>query len=330
MSKPSASVAKGRAVKARPLARLLPAVAVAFGALLAAPAAQAVQPASPILTGTNPGSPSTATKPLVQGSADGIITSVVGPRSSVIGGPSGPGGAGASATDNPEFTITLFKSELECEAGTNPAGSGKAKDLEGAGVPVSEDVATGAVTSFFARQTDPADPLTPSGCSDPISYRHVSAPPDPPAFTSTSPPSPADHTAPFLIGTADKDATVSIYANSSCTGAPVATGTASAFAGAGIQVEVGNETETTFYARATVAGFVSSCSTSSISYKETGTTGGENPGGENPGGENPGGRTPAARLREATGRRAPTRRGGRRRPRCARCPATRPTTTPRP
>jgi hypothetical protein len=293
MNTPSASVAKGRAVKARPLARLLPAVAVAFGALLLAPAAQAVQPASPILTGTNPASPATALKPFVRGDADGVITSKVGARSSVIGGSDSlGGGAMTAATENPDFIITLYTNDLECEAGTNPAGSGKAKDLEGSGIQVSNDVTPGDVTTFFATQTDPADPLTPSDCSKGIAYRHVAGPPPAPSFAQTTPFSPADNNTPFVLGAAEKESTVSLYTNSSCSGAPVATGSAAAFNGAGIQVSVGDNTETTFYATATLAGFVSSCSTASLTYKEETETGGETPGGETPGGETPGGGNP--------------------------------------
>jgi hypothetical protein len=292
MNTPSASVAKGRAVKARPLARLLPAVAVVCGALLTAPTAQAVKALAPVLNGTNPQSPATALEPLVKGEADGVITSGVG-RTAAVGGSGGFGGGSiTSAVENEDFIITLYTAKAACEAGVEAAGSGTAKQLEEAGVPVNGPVAANAVTTFYATQTDTGDLGNPSECSNGIDYRHVSGPPEPPAFTSTSPPSPADHNEPRLIGAADKDATITVYANASCSGAVAGSGSASQFADAGIQVSVADNTETSFYATATLAGFVSSCSTSTIAYKEVTSSGGENPGGDPPGGETPGGETP--------------------------------------
>ena len=64
-----------------------------------APAAQAVQPPAPALSGTNPASPNVSTTPRIFGSADGVITSVV---SSAVGG--GP----VAQANNPTFTITIY------------------------------------------------------------------------------------------------------------------------------------------------------------------------------------------------------------------------------
>jgi hypothetical protein len=275
------------------LARLLPVVAVVFGAALTAPAAQAEPPLKPTLTGTNPSSPATTLKPLVRGDADGVIISGVG-RSAVIGGPGFPGGGpSAASTENGNFVITLYTNKAECETGVNADGTGTAEALEGTGVAVANDVEADAVTTFYATQTDSSDPTHPSACSAGVKYQQVSGPPPAPTFSATSPVSPAEGTSPLLIGAAANSSLVSIYTNSSCAGGPAATGSASQFASTGIEVQVTDGSETTFYATATLAGFVSACSTSTVTYREL--PGGEGPppggGGENPGsgGETPGG-----------------------------------------
>jgi hypothetical protein len=72
-----------------------------------------------------------------------------------------------------------------------------------------------------------------------------------PTLTRTNPASPSDNTAPFVIGTAVGGTTVKLYTNATCTGAPVATGSAVAFASPGFQVTVAESTTTSFYATAT-------------------------------------------------------------------------------
>jgi subtilisin family serine protease len=99
-----------------------------------------------------------------------------------------------------------------------------------------------------------------AGCLD-------NQPPPPPVFTATAPASPADDNSPELIGAAEAGSTVRIYTNAACSGAPVATGTAAAFASPGITVTVADNTTTTFYASAMdSAGNVSICSPMGITY----------------------------------------------------------------
>jgi hypothetical protein len=94
-----------------------------------------------------------------------------------------------------------------------------------------------------------------------------------PTFTSTNPASPADNNSPFVIGTAASETTVKLYTNASCTGSPVATGTAAAFASPGLQASVADNTTTSFYATATDnLENVSDCSTA-IVYTERSAAG---------------------------------------------------------
>ena len=182
----------------------------------------------------------------------------------------------------------------------------------------------GAETIFFAKQTDPADPANPSGCSNGIGYRHVNGPPEAPVLTATDPSSPAGDNFPNLIGTSPVQTTVSIYDNPSCAGAPLATGSASTFETQGIEVPVAANTTTTFHAKAKIAEYTSTCSTSSISYQRSAPS--KNPLGRTPGGGNPGGGStggnPGTKVPDPKGKPPP--------PHCAPSPAMRPTTTPRP
>ncbi|HWN74053.1 MAG TPA: hypothetical protein VNN15_09630, partial [Solirubrobacterales bacterium] len=92
--------------------------------------------------------------------------------------------------------------------------------------------------------------------------------PSKPTVSSTSPVSPANNNSPKVIGTADSGSTVQLFTNSSCTGSPAATGSASTFASPGITVSVTDNTTTTFYANATNGSGTSACSTTSVTYTE--------------------------------------------------------------
>jgi hypothetical protein len=98
-------------------------------------------------------------------------------------------------------------------------------------------------------------------------------PPTPrPTFTSTSPASPANDNSPKVLGSAESGSTVRLYANPSCSGSPVASGTAASFASPGITVSVADNSTTTFHGTAANAeGNTSACSIDSIAYTEDST-----------------------------------------------------------
>jgi Tol biopolymer transport system component len=101
--------------------------------------------------------------------------------------------------------------------------------------------------------------------------------PPPPALESTNPPSPAASTTPKILGTAAANSTVKLYATSSCSGEPVAHGSAAQLASPGIGVTVPAGQTSKFWATAEAEGFVSFCS-SPISYTQS-TSSGEGGGG---------------------------------------------------
>jgi hypothetical protein len=90
-----------------------------------------------------------------------------------------------------------------------------------------------------------------------------------PQLTSTDPASPASSGAPRILGTAEAGSTVRLYASPSCTGIPVATGSAAKLVSPGFTVEVGVGVTVAFSATATdAAGNASACSVP-ISYTRT-------------------------------------------------------------
>jgi hypothetical protein len=88
-----------------------------------------------------------------------------------------------------------------------------------------------------------------------------------PTVTTTDPAGPSSSTTPKVKGTAESGSTVTLYGNSTCTGAPLGAGTQADFQGAGITVTVPSDATTTIYAKASKASqFDSVCSATSTSY----------------------------------------------------------------
>ena len=236
--------------------------------LLIPAAAQAAAPQTPALTGTNPTSPGLSSTPRVMGFADGVSPQVVHTFNVGVGG-----GAMTSAV-NPGSTITIYADDPTCSDESAVAGHGFSLEFENSGIELTTPVKTGVVTTLYADQSDATGT---SGCSAGFPYRQVTGPPSAPSLLSVSPVSPANDNSPSLIGNAEAESTVSIYATSNCSGAAIASGTASEFA-EGLQVSVPDNSTTTFSAAAVWAGLAPVCSSSSITYQEVSpATGGEQP-----------------------------------------------------
>jgi hypothetical protein len=289
MFSPSESTAKGRATMARPFLFL------AFIAilLLAAPALARAALLPPILAESNPASPGAATMPRLRGQVEEEVIKALPFDPTTLEGPLAQG----ADSNN---TVKIY-TDSSCNGPITAQGT--VEDLEEQGIQVT--VVSGSVTTFYATQ---ANATETSECSfDGFSYRQVASAPDAPEFTAASPQSPANYNFPFLLGDADPEATVSIYAGSGCTGSPVASGSGASFAAPGIQVTVADNTETSFYAKATIAGFASLCSAGPISYREV-TPPPADPPPSSGGGGNGGVSAPAAtpppapRLRTVPGR----------------------------
>ena len=252
MNRPSASASEGRASMARPSLRSLPFLLVVLAQLVAVQAAQAIPPI-PVLTGTDPASPSTDVSPFVHGSSTGVISSALpGPRLSAVG----------LSSELEGRTIALYANQA-CEGA--PVSEGSAEALDTTGIQIT--VVAEQVTYISANQSDTTGA---SNCSNALMYEQVKElpppqePPSGPAGTSGSPPAAGNQTppaaprlrtvpggvandnTPLVTGTAPGAASVRIFADPSCDGAPVASGSASQFA-AGIPVRVADNVVLAFY-----------------------------------------------------------------------------------
>jgi hypothetical protein len=123
---------------------------------------------------------------------------------------------------------------------------GLASDFATTGFAVN--VGDDTTTSFSATATDAAG--NRSDCSAAIVYVEDSTPPAPPSGLGTTPGSHTDETNISVFGTAAAGSTVSLYGMANCGGAVIAMGSAAMFASPGFGAMVGDNTSTTFSARA--------------------------------------------------------------------------------
>lgn len=88
-----------------------------------------------------------------------------------------------------------------------------------------------------------------------------------PELKGTTPGSPGESTLPAIIGKAQPGSLIKIYPTATCSGEPVATGTAAQLETPGIQVAVGSGETRSFWATAEAEGFTSLCS-NPVSYTQ--------------------------------------------------------------
>jgi NHL repeat len=92
--------------------------------------------------------------------------------------------------------------------------------------------------------------------------------PSPPRLKAAPPRTPANDNTPRMRGAAPSGSTVYLFDSPACSGVPVAHGTAAAFAAAGIEAEVLDDTSTRYSAVAEHGGIDSACSGGSVTYTE--------------------------------------------------------------
>jgi len=95
-----------------------------------------------------------------------------------------------------------------------------------------------------------------------------STPPAAPTFSGTSPASPANDNSPLIRGSAESGSTVKLFAGADCSGAPIGSGSAAAFADPGIAVTVADDTTTSVRATATDAAENGSACSQQLTYVE--------------------------------------------------------------
>ncbi len=265
---------------------------ILLAALVIAPAARAAQPEPVALTETNPLStqaqPAASTEPLIIGRGDGAIATVVNPFRGRLRSP-------IAATVNPNNEVDIF-ANATCSG--SPVASGIIDELEGDGVQVEvEPDSSTTFTAIQIDPAEPDEPSTcskpitywtsttaeeppaeeppaeeppaeqPGGGKQPAGETPASKPPaaERPAVApvaprlKTAPAGPANDNTPRLIGSAAGADSVKIFANSSCGGQPVATGSPADLL-AGVEVRVPDNSTTDFTAVAVANGKQSFCS----------------------------------------------------------------------
>ena len=146
-----------------------------------------------------------------------------------------------------------------------PIGSGPAAAFN-AGPGVTASVPNDQITNLRATATDAAGNV--SGCSAPFAYTENSDLPPAPAISGTTPPPPSNDNQPEVTGSAEAGSTVRIYSTGDCSGAPLVTGTAAAFAGAGLTVTVPSNAVTQLRATATDSAANTSACSNPFAYTE--------------------------------------------------------------
>ena len=294
MTRPRTKVLEERADTARSSLLVLLVSALLGLAAVAASVAQAVQPPIPALNGTTPSSnefvPALELEPLIFGEGEPSGGHTSSPVVTAFGSTGDPVSKG---TKNPQYEIKIYREDPLCTS--TPAAEGPASELESPGIKVK--VSQDSITTFYARQVDLTDPLNPSNCSEGRTYWEgaVAVPPPPtegppagggpptsppgPGGSAGPPPSPqlrtipggsANDNIPLVTGSAPGAATVRIFTDPSCKGAPVAKGSAAQFA-AGLQVQVVNNVVVAFYGVSVGPGGAQSTCSQPVYYVEDST-----------------------------------------------------------
>ena len=188
-------------------------------------------PLPPVFVGSEPTSPGQSATVLVEGSAE------------------------------PDAEVRLF-STGGCDGDPDVVASADDTGLWSATVIVAEN----ATTWLTAVAIDPAG--NTSQCSAAFPYVHDTVAPDAPVLTGTTPASPSSgSTTPLVLGSAEPDSLVRLYAGDGCAAEPLAGGVASGLGLFVIEVSVPENSETTLWAESEdAAGNVSACTASSLSY----------------------------------------------------------------
>jgi hypothetical protein len=191
-------------------------------------------PAAPTITDADPDSPANENNPKIKGTAE------------------------------PGSTVRLYNGSCA----NSVVATGTAAEFASPGLAIS--VADNVGVAIFARATDAAGNLGP--CSaDPFVYAEDSTPPGPPTLGRTFPLSPANENNPVVWGTAPNNSTVRLYTTPDCSGAAVATGTATEFGFSGFRVEVADDATYVFRGTATDASGNTSICSAPLTYVEKST-----------------------------------------------------------
>jgi hypothetical protein len=191
-------------------------------------------PDPPIVSGTDPASPSSDNNPKVLGSAPAA------------------------------FTVGIYTTS-DCSGPPVATGTGAEFASPGIGVTVADE----SSTTFRATVTDDSNNTSP--CSTSFAFYQEAGPVAAPTLTGTSPGSPSSDETPLVQGSAPAGTTVQIFTNATCSGGSAAAGSAAQLAGGGVQVPVPQNATTSLSAKAVNSSSTSSPCSNALVYTEDST-----------------------------------------------------------
>lgn len=191
--------------------------------------------------------------------------------------------AGTLTSGENSCTVTAVTDDLVLTLDTAAAATRHGSPRAGAPFPagLAGDGAIGGAWEDMA--AEPVSPEDASFCNNVYDYiggeggiwldHEDLVAPTAPQLTATDPVSPGASGSPLIRGVAEAGSTVKIYVGSTCTGTPVATGTAAQLASPGIAVSVAEGATVSFVASATdAAGHISACSAAIVYTRTVDTT----------------------------------------------------------
>ena len=179
--------------------------------------------------------------------------------------------ASPANNNSPTVNGTATSSQVALYANASCTGAPVATGVGGS-FHIAAPVADNSTTTFHATTTDESFNVTSPCSTSSVTCVEDSTAPSAPTVSGVSPVGPSNSNTPSVTGTAEAGSTVKVYSSAACTGTPLGSGTAAAFAAGGVAVTVPSDATTTLYATATdAAGNASACSTSSVSYTEDST-----------------------------------------------------------
>ncbi|MEY4603893.1 MAG: hypothetical protein RIT43_1185 [Bacteroidota bacterium] len=174
--------------------------------------------------------------------------------------PSSPSNSSTTPTlmlNSEEGNTVEIYTTVDCSG--SPIASGVAGIGGNVSIPVS--VSSNSTSVFTATATDTEENISP--CSSTFTYIHENIPPSVPVIVSSNPASPSQSSNPTLTISGEPGSTVSVFADGSCSGVPLATALVDGTGTASVLISVPQNSTTTLTALATdAAGNSSSCSAS--------------------------------------------------------------------
>jgi hypothetical protein len=174
--------------------------------------------------------------------------------------PSSPSNSSTTPTltlNSEEGNTVEIYTTVDCTG--SPVASGVAGIGGNVSIPVS--VSSNSTSVFTATATDTEENISP--CSSTFTYIHENIPPSVPVIVSSNPASPSQSSNPTLTISGEPGSTVSVFADGSCSGVPLATALVDGTGTASVLISVPQNSTTTLTAFATdAAGNSSSCSAS--------------------------------------------------------------------